>query len=371
MSPTLSRAIILRTLAVHLAVWAALSLVAGLAMFGEYERRGVAVALSGQIRQVWLGTLFLQLLGLFLSFFWRRFPQWLDSGRSIVFGYAAMLLVLLPPELVYQALLAVAFSGKTLAVGAVLERLRTEPKGLWVQCALYETGVYILVGASALWRHSRWRHEAWQRAQAENLSLRLNLEQQRMAALRSQFEPHFMFNALNALSALVRYDDKKAALAAISRLSDLLRYALDAGQRDWSSVGEELEFLESYLALQKIRYGARLQVRVEGDDARARAWECPPLLLQPLVENALRHDLDCHDEASDVLIRFTPADDTLGVHICNPRRDANPPNPGLGLGLANTRERVTHAYDGRASFDCAVRDGRFCVALQLPAGTGA
>lgn len=367
MNPAITRPIVLRTLAAHAVFWAVLSILAGMGLAAEYARRGLPTTLLGQILTVWLGSLVLQVVALGLSFWWRRYPAWLDSGRTLVLGYLAMLAVALPPELLYQAALAVAVSDQPLTAAAVIHRLLTEPRMLWLQCALYETGVYIVVAAAALWRSSRARQQAWQQAHTENLNLRLGLEQQRMIALRSQLEPHFMFNALNALSALVRQDDKKGALAAINRLSDLLRYALAAGQRDWTSIGEEIDFLESYLALQRIRYGARLQVRMEGVDASVRSWECPPLLLQPLVENALRHDLDCHDEASDVLIRFTHDDQSLAIRICDPHRPASPPNPGMGLGLANTRARLELAYGGRAGFDSAVRDGRFAVSLLLPA----
>ena len=364
----LSRPIVTRTIAAHLAAWAVLSLLVGTVLFGEYQRRGLPLAFSNQLRITWLLTAWLQVLSVSLSLVWQRHPHWLESARRLWLGYAIAMLVMLPAELVYQAALGQFVRGLPLTAAAIADRLATEPRSLWLECALYQTGVYVWVGAFALRRHGQARQQAWQRAETENLNLRLSLEQQRMAALRAQLEPHFMFNALNAVSALVRQDDKKPALAAISRLSDLLRYALAAGQRDWSTVHEELAFLESYLALQRIRYGARLQLRVEGDDARVRACECPPLLLQPLVENALRHDLDCHDEASDVMIRFACSDNALSIRICNPYRAGAEPNPGLGLGLANTRERLQHAYGGEAVFESTIRDGRFCVELTLPAG---
>lgn len=364
--PLLTRATVLRTAAVHAACWAILAVLAGLGLAAEYARRGLPVAPLQQVLTVWLGTLALQALGVGLSCWWRLRPRYLDSGRCLVYGYAGMLVVLLPPELAYQAALAVALAGHALTPTAVLEHLRTEPKVLWLQCALYETSVYIVVSAAALWRHSRWRQAAWQQVQNENLQLRLGLEQQRIASLRSQLEPHFMFNALNALSALVRTGDKKAALAAITRLSELLRYTVSAGQVDWTTVGAELEFLDAYLALQKIRYGDRLQIQIDAAEPGVAAWECPPLLLQPLVENALRHDLDCHEEASDIRISIAPRGQALGIRICNTCRGEGRSNPGLGLGLANTRLRLEHAYRGGATFDCAVHDARFCVTLELP-----
>jgi hypothetical protein len=109
-----------------------------------------------------------------------------------------------------------------------------------------------------------------------------------------------IFNALNAISALVREGDKAVSLQGISRLSDLLRYALSASLRDAVSLGEELQFVHDYTALQRLRYGERLQINIDGDGDAAQLHDvpCPPLLLQPLIENALRHDLDSHRAAA-------------------------------------------------------------------------
>jgi two-component system sensor histidine kinase AlgZ len=163
------------------------------------------------------------------------------------------------------------------------------------------TGTFAAILAIHYWRQARERELAWQRSQTDMLNLRLALEEQRMLALRAQLEPHFLFNALNAISALVRDGDKPLALGGIGRLSDLLRYALSASVRNnRATVAAELQFVRDYLDLQRLRYGERLQVRIDGDDDLLHEVECPPLLLQPLIENALRHDLDCRDGPSDI-----------------------------------------------------------------------
>jgi len=201
-------------------------------------------------------------------------------------------------------------------------------------------------------------------ALTDNLHLSLELERQRMLALRAQLEPHFIFNALNAISALVRTSDGDLALNGINRLSDLLRYALTASGRDWVSVGEELAFVGDYLALQRLRYRARLQVQMDIGDVHG--GECPPLLLQPLIENALRHDLDCHEGDSDIRIHMQRDGAQLHIRISNPVTADASPNPGLGMGLANTRARLQLAYGGEASLDSALRDGRYEVAIRMP-----
>lgn len=222
-------------------------------------------------------------------------------------------------------------------------------------------GVIVAIGN---WRLARAREQALQRAQTEKLALSLALEQQRMLALRAQFEPHFIFNALNAISALVREGDKAVSLQGISRLSDLLRYALSASLRDSVTLGEELRFVEDYMALQRLRYGERLQVEI-GGSAALHDMLCPPLLLQPLLENALRHDLDCHDGSSDIRVALRRDGNTLMITVSNPVHPHTPPNPGTGLGLQNTRERL-HLFNAAATLHAERREGRFYAEICLP-----
>jgi LytS/YehU family sensor histidine kinase len=197
------------------------------------------------------------------------------------------------------------------------------------------------------------------------LNLRLALEEQRMLALRSQLEPHFLFNALNAISALVREGDGTRALGGIGRLSDLLRYALSASARNTATVGTELQFVRDYLDLQRLRYGERLHVHIEGDSDLLHEVECPPLLLQPLVENALRHDLDCREGPSDITLTFTRDRDALYIRVANPVSAQASRNPGAGLGLANTRDRMQLVHPG-ATLHAGLQGDRFVAEVRLP-----
>ena len=224
-------------------------------------------------------------------------------------------------------------------------------------------GVIVAIGN---WRLAKARERALQRTHTENLELSLALEQQRMLALRAQFEPHFIFNALNAISALVREGDKAVSLQGISRLSDLLRYALSASLRDSVSLGEELGFVADYLSLQSLRYGERLQVSI-ADDAHLHDVPCPPLLLQPLIQNALRHDLDCHDGSSDIHVALSRAGAQLRISVSNPVNVHTPANPGTGLGLKNTRERL-QMFDPAATLSAERRGERFWAEICLPLG---
>jgi two-component system sensor histidine kinase AlgZ len=220
--------------------------------------------------------------------------------------------------------------------------------------------------ALAIFRRSLDDRRRKQAVEAENLALRLEVEQHRLAALQAQLEPHFMFNALNAISALVRGEDRGAALDAIVRLSDLLRYALTASKADWTTVESEIDFIRDYLDLQAVRHGSRLSVEISTDGDGVGSAEIPPLLLQPLVENAIRHGLDGTDAACDLNILVRADEERISIAIDNPCIAGAPPNPGTGFGLAAVRERLVLIYGEAASLDVASRDGRFVVTLDLP-----
>ena len=226
---------------------------------------------------------------------------------------------------------------------------------------------FAIIVAIGNWRLARAREQALQRTHTHNLELSLALEQQRMLALRAQLEPHFIFNALNAISALVRDGDKAVSLQGISRLSDLLRYALSASLRDTVRLGEELQFIQDYTDLQRLRYGDRLHIEIQCDDLALHDAQCPPLLLQPLIENALRHDLDGHDGRSDIRVHLTRENSELLMTVSNPVSAQAAVNPGTGLGLKNTRERLM-IFNPSASLHTTTRGERFFAEIRLPLG---
>lgn len=222
--------------------------------------------------------------------------------------------------------------------------------------------VYTIVSV----RESYHAEQRKQRLNAENLQLRLELEQQRLQALRAQLEPHFLFNALNAISSLVRSNDKGVAISALQQLSSLLRYALTASSREWVTMHDEIQFVREYLALQHVRYGDRLSVTIEGDSPIVTAGDCLPLLLQPLVENAIRHDVERHDGPSDIRIALTLDDAAVEILVSNSVHPNASPNPGLGLGLRATADRLAYAYHGKATLNTTVNSGRFVVSIRMP-----
>lgn len=348
--------------AINLAVWTVLSVLGTLTSLNDDLIHGV----QGSYWLIFLSSvrtsLSLMCLSCVLYALVSRWPRVVSNALSIAGGYVALLLVLLPAQLVFLLKFHLQEAGIEVDLTAVEAVARFVSLMHWTAV----TAVYFAVVAFKVWQQSQARAQAAARAEADALALRLALEQQHSLALRAQLEPHFMFNALNAISALVRCDDKEVALTGIDGLSELLRYALRAGEREWVSIGEELDFIADYLALQRLRYGARLQIVIDGATAAVRDAECPPLLLQPLIENALRHDLDCHDQHSDIRLVFMAEQGRVIIRISNPVREEAAHNPGAGLGLRNIGARLQLAYGSAASLEAGAADGRFNVCIRIP-----
>lgn len=236
---------------------------------------------------------------------------------------------------------------------------------------LFFVGTFAFVYALAVFQRALQAERRRQRIEAENLALRLEVEERRLASLRAQLEPHFLFNALNALSALVRGGEQLQALHAVQRLSELLRYAIAASGKDWSSLAEEVAFVEDYLALQRLRFGTRLEFVLDGGDGRWREVECPPLLLQPLVENALRHGLEAGATASQIRLDCRREGERVRLRISNPVGAEAAGNVGTGIGLGNVTGRLALVYGDRAAIHARREQDRFVVELDLPADADA
>ncbi len=361
---TLRRSLV--SVGLTLLIWAALITLGALSGWSDNARRGVNTPFSSHLLDWFSDHVLLIVLTCASQELFRRRPQLIASRRAIRLMYTLLALGFVPIQVLFQTAMNALMKGKPALPNGVIAHLLEAPKMQFFFEFAWATFTFTAIVALCNWRDARARQQAWMRAQNENFALRLELEQQRMMALRGQLNPHFLFNALNAISALVRTQDGKMALAGIGHLSDLLRYALQASERDHVSLIDERQFVDDYLALQKMRYGARLQVHIEGDDGAGLAGQVPPLLLQPLIENALRHDLDCHDGPSDIALSFGGDAQRLTISVSNPVSAARTTNPGLGLGLAHSRSRLQLAYGADATFSAGPVDGRFVVEISMP-----
>jgi two-component system LytT family sensor kinase len=194
------------------------------------------------------------------------------------------------------------------------------------------------------------------------------LAQARLAALRMQLHPHFLFNSLNAITVLVRDQHTREATTMLELLGDVLRQVLRTDPTHEVPLAEELRFLEQYLAIEQVRFSDRLRVAfaVEGD---ARDAAVPGFVLQPLVENALRHGLAdrVEDGVVEVGARREGADLVLWVRDNGAGVRPEAVAGGAGLGLANTRERLATLYGGRARLDVAAHPAGGTIAtVRLP-----
>jgi LytS/YehU family sensor histidine kinase len=199
--------------------------------------------------------------------------------------------------------------------------------------------------------------------------LQAMLERAQRDLLRMQLQPHFLFNTLHAVSALMARD-VPSARRMIARLSDLLRLALDDDARHEVTLEEEVEFLERYAAIQKIRFGGRLGVEYE-IDAAARRLLVPRLVLQPLVENAITHGLSRLERGGCVTVRATTDGRRLAVRVLDDGRGLDPDGARReGVGLGNTRARLAQLYGPDAALVLADRPEGGCEArIDLPAST--
>lgn len=196
--------------------------------------------------------------------------------------------------------------------------------------------------------------------QRREMSLRQQATSAELQALRAQVNPHFLFNALNTIADLVIVDPPKAE-RAIEMLAETFRYVLMNHHRHMVSVGEELDFIGKYLAIEQVRFGARLTVRIEADPS-VRLRSIPALILQPLVENAIKHGLAPKIGPGLLTIQVCEADDGLRLSVEDngdgplvPRKS----NKCTGTGLRNTSERLHTIYqeDARLTLETAKSNG--------------
>jgi LytS/YehU family sensor histidine kinase len=190
---------------------------------------------------------------------------------------------------------------------------------------------------------------AYYRLSAEERVRRSELEARlltaRMEALEARMHPHFLFNALNTVSSLVRTGDSKAAVRAVARLGDLLRsLLLDDGQE--IPLAQELDFVGRYLELEQARFGERLSARIDADPAVMSAL-VPRLVLQPLVENALRHGIELSPDPGRVEVRATRDGEMLELEVRDTGARGGSSTPSTRIGLANTRARLVQLYGER------------------------
>jgi hypothetical protein len=258
---------------------------------------------------------------------------------------------------------AAATSGGLLAVGAyAVARIAERPMpnlglltGLGAILYLLSAGLHYTALAAEASRLAEKRA-------AEARSLARDAELQ---ALRMQINPHFLFNSLHSIAALATQDGARAREMCI-RLSDFLRNSLALTGRENIPLSEELALARSYLTVEQVRFGARLKI-VEDIEDTCESCSIPALLLQPLVENAIKHGIAGMIEAGEIRLSARRRDGQVAITVENAFDPDAPPPTKLGIGLAHIRRRLDVRYGDRAHFEAAPIDpGLFRVSLRFP-----
>lgn len=291
----------------------------------------------------------LAIIGLALKLPLRGPHRWRNLGLHTLFGAT----VAVGHSLLYVALLSVT-SGKSLAAATSLlaQKLATTFQINLLIYAVIAAGVFGYQALSDL-----------RRRELEQARLETRLAQAAASALKAQLQPHFLFNALNAISALIRTRPLEAE-RMLARLGDLLRLSLDGAGDQERSLAEELTFVDAYLAVERYRLGSRLTVRTDLAPG-VEAARLPSLILQPLVENAVRHGVAPARRACTLRIRATLADQRLDLSVEDDGVGAETVVEGVGLG--NARQRLAHLYGGQAGLTVTCSPGRgFTVRLTAP-----
>jgi hypothetical protein len=216
----------------------------------------------------------------------------------------------------------------------------------------------VLGCAIALEYYERYRERALQSAQLE-----ASLSDARLRALELQLQPHFLFNTLNAISALVRSRRNDEAITMMAGLSELLRYTLDHSGNPQVALGDEISVLRRYLEIQQARFPDRMSFTIDAS-AEAERGLVPTLLLQPLAENAVKHGIEVSSSPGVITVRAARSGDRLTIEVFNSGILGTHSNGGIGLRNTLARLRHIHGNDGR--FDLTSVNGGVLAAVSVP-----
>jgi signal transduction histidine kinase len=204
--------------------------------------------------------------------------------------------------------------------------------------------------------------------QASELARQLATAQ--LSSLKMQLHPHFLFNTLGAIMVLIQQQKTTQAEAMVEKLGDLLRLTLEDVEAQEVPLWRELEFLRLYLSIEQVRFEDRLRVQIAPCTALSEVL-VPHMVLQPIVENAVRHGLGQSEEAVTIRVVAASSNGSLNLIVSDDGPGLLPPQPGLGIGLANTRSRLARLYGDGAHLAIEPAAGRGVqVTVTLPIRTG-
>jgi two-component system, LytTR family, sensor histidine kinase AlgZ len=332
----------------QLAGWTAYSIL-GLVLTGAFQGMSPGIAATNVISCVVAALVTHGMRAVF------RRRRWLEMGVARM----------LPRLLAASVVGAVVIVGSALLIGLYATHAyvwqRTTPTILlgatmnWLFAMLLWVALYVAIH---FFRHFRL-------AEIRRLQLEVAARDAQLDALAARIHPHFFFNAMNSLRALISEDPARARDMA-TEIADLMRYALQAARREQVRLDEELAVVESYLRIESVRFESRLRWTVDAAGADPGS-PLPPMLLQTLVENAVKHGVATAPEGGDVEVRAAQHNGVLELSVTSPGRlDAE---PGDGFGLELSRERLRLLHGDRATLSLSQLDpARVRAVATLPAG---
>jgi LytS/YehU family sensor histidine kinase len=348
----------------------------------RFNVRMVGIIVAGYLGGVWVGPIVGLAAGLVAVFRPVDYPFYVVAASVLNGGLAGLWSRRYGTGLVAAVLGALVIQiGYHLGLGGLLAAIDPDEAlhlASYVELhaakiAANAIGVSVFVGLLKIFRELEW-------ARREVRTSRDLVRSARLEALQYQVQPHFLFNLLNTLAHLIRTDATRARRLTLD-LAEFLRYTLSR-EEDVTNVREELQQIERYVELERARFGDELVFEV-GDlpDERAADVAVPPLILQPLVENAIRHG--SRDGSVHVRVEVERRDDQLEIRVLDDgpgppasgaeHESQSVPSPatepkGRGMGLDNVRERLQRFYRGRSSLELTAREGRegACARCTIP-----
>jgi sensor histidine kinase YesM len=231
----------------------------------------------------------------------------------------------------------------------------------------HSTYYYLAFWATVGLEHALGYYRRFHERELLTSRLESRLARARLDRLRDQLHPHFLFNTLNTISSMILKDKKLLAYDTLTSLSELLRISLERSDLKWTSLREELEFSRLYLELLAARFPDNLEVKW---DVAEGVEECavPSLLLQPLIENCVKHGAvgQSHHGIIEVSAHKADQDGTIEIAVVNDLPEKSSETQGAGLGLKHVSENLHYLYRGDAMMIHEQRDGSFVVTLKLP-----
>jgi sensor histidine kinase YesM len=338
-------------------LWMSIALLHGIA--GNFEATANDQLKSPLLNLLQYALIFLPLALIHTVFalaLWHK-ADWMLKAWVVLLNAVLLVALDLPLVTATKIIIVLWFASKPLS-GFFDEWNKISSFILWVDICLI-LFVYLSQSAFAFWRRAKIKQMEMMSAQSASLELRLQL-------LQVQLNPHFLFNALNSISALVRGPDRSLAGIALKKLNGLLRYVVHSGKHEWVTIAEEMQFVRDYLAMQDLRFGERMTIDWQIQEQDWHNYSCPPLLLQPLVENAIHHGVEAHHEQCTIELKLFMEADELHFQLGNPKIAAAKKHKGHGVGLRATRERLELLYHRPDLLKVQESDAHFQLELKLP-----